>query len=65
MNSPNIIFVIIVSILIVMNTITIIIISIIITIHQEDFHYIMHNLPVAVDDADIADMFAVADTDRF
>ena len=32
---------------------------------QEDFHYIMHNLPVAVDDADIADMFAVADTDRF
>ena len=62
MNSPNIIFVIIVSILIVMTTITI---SIIIPIHQEDFHYIMHNLPVAVDDADIADMFAVADTDRF
>ena len=47
-----------------MTTITIIMISIII-IHQEDFHYIMHNLPVAVDDADIADMFAVADTDRF
>ena len=45
-----------------MTTITI---SIIIPIHQEDFHYIMHNLPVAVDDADIADMFAVADTDRF
>ena len=62
MNSPNIIFVIIVSILIMLTTITI---SIIITIHQEDFHYIMHNLPVAVDDADIADMFAVADTDRF
>ena len=62
LNSPNIIFVIIVSILIMLTTITI---SIIITIHQEDFHYIMHNLPVAVDDADIADMFAVADTDRF
>ena len=30
---------------------------------QEDFHYIMHNLPVAVADEDIADMFAVADSD--
>jgi len=30
---------------------------------KEDFHYIMHNLPVAVADEDIADMFAVADSD--
>lgn len=31
---------------------------------KEDFHYIMHNLPVAVSDEDIADMFTAADSDK-